>query len=280
MSVSVCYYSIPELTCSQLAFNVQVKIVKNANGLAFDYFYISPAPKQTHRMAAHCKYTSPFRGGQFTLTAEIFELWPELFSLFSYIKAFNAELLLGVKNKVGVDIVPEARSLQLYQNEVARACEGGTAAAMACHMRSCAVTVLVDAVKSHDDIKKSSCSPDVKHVNKEHRIPLPACLSDIPGFFESKIFKYVPSLNDHHSPYAGGRGGGGPGCFVWGMVDHPYYLTVLRRGHYAPAAVNRLNHALRDWIARLAAAGAIEGPHDRLLEQVMVDMAGSDYTEL
>jgi hypothetical protein len=256
--------------------------VKNENGLVFDHFYISASPKEKQRTVAHCKYTTPFRGGQFNMTHDILELWPELFILCSYIKALNAEVLVGIKERVDIDIVPEARELQLYQNECARA-YGGWEDAMSHHMRSCAITTLVGAVGVHEDIKKSSCSPDFKSGKKCGcpTIPLPSHLEGIHGFFEYKVYEEVPSLGESNSPFAGGRGGFGPGKFVWGMVDHPYKNDVLAPGPYQPVAVRQLNQALANWMAGLERCGEINGGFRSLLHQAMVDdAAGNEYADL
>jgi hypothetical protein len=257
-------------------------MVKNANGLVFDHFYISPFTKGAKkRTVAHCKYTTPFRGGQFNMTHDIFEMWPELFILCSYIKALNAEVLVGIKDRKDIDIVPEARELQLYQNQCARA-SGGWKSAMSQHMRGCAITAVVGAVGLHEDIKKSSYSQDVKSGIKHGWpiISLPSHLKRIHGFFEYRVYEEVPSLGDSNSPFAGGRGGFGPGHFVWGMVDHPYVNDVLAPGVYEPAAVGQLNRALANWIAGLDRCGVPNGAFQGLLDQAVVDLGGEDYADL
>ena len=259
-------------------------MVKNVNGLVFDHFYISPIRKTDERTVAHCKYTSSFRGGQFNMTGAIFELRPELFLLCSYVKALNAEVLVGIKDQMGVDIVPEARELQLYQNQCA-CVSGDWKAALSHHMRSCAITVLVGAVGLHSDTKKRSCSPDFKKGEQSGQptVLLPSRLRNMHGFFEWKVFEEVKAMGDRNSPVAGGRGGFGPGKFVWGMVDHPYVNDVLQPGAYEPAEVGRLNVHLENLLAGLQGnwlrnlpPGGIRG----LLHQEMANLAGDDYLGL
>jgi len=101
----------------------------------------------------------------------------------------NAEVLVGIKDQMGVDIVPEAQELQLYQNQCARAC-GDWKAALSLHMRSCAITVLVGAVGLHSDTKKRSCSPDFKKGEQSDGQPTVLLLSrlrNMHGFFEWKV---------------------------------------------------------------------------------------------
>lgn len=188
--------------------------IPSQNNRTWHVLYINCYKTDKQRHVTKYTYSNPVQGGQLKLNSKTLKkLHPSMYKLLSlnakykaltpYLcDAINRSRLSDLGNRLVSDT---ANKVQKLTNSFTRLHSKNKIQFYDSLLCTCKITLLMHAVKNHADIASKGSS----------------CLRTR-AFFENKILLYSRKYSDYTSKFAQGRGGNGPGMFVFGLVDHSW----------------------------------------------------------